>query len=159
MKYTISKQLFFSVLLVLIFACNKKTEEVPIKGNFSAEWTETGDSIKTYTAKSFLFNKAYKLTTLYCVPSLGSTRNITLYLTDTIAGTYNMGPSGSGNTFAILNGVNASTGSFQFNCISGTLIITEKYLGWFSGNFDMTCFSSTYGIQKVKGNFKYVSTY
>lgn len=94
---------------------------------------------------------------LYATPSIGASRNLTIYLSDTLAGTYEVGLNGTpGKASAMMNGVNGPEGNFFFNSTSGSLKITEKYPTWISGEFEIQGNASSGPLEKVKGSFKYL---
>lgn len=141
---------------LFFIACKKADNPAPVRGEFSASWVEN-DSLRTITAKSSLFKINYRMAVLYSTPSVGSSRNLTLYMADTLAGSYEIGPSGTpGKASALLNGVNGPDGNIFFNSTSGTLKITEKYPTWISGEFEILGNATGGPLEKVKGNFKYL---
>lgn len=144
------------VLLLCFSGCKKADEPAPVRGTFSASWVEN-DTSQTITAKGSLFKPTFKMVVLFSTPTISSTRNITFYMSDTVAGTYDIGLIGTaGKTSVLMNGVNGPEGNFTFNSTSGTLKITEKYPTWISGEFEVMGNPTSGNLEKVKGSFKYL---
>lgn len=139
----------------LAIGCSKKDNEPPKRGTFSGSWIEN-DTSAIRTIKGSLFKGNFKMVVLYSNPSPASTRNITFFLTDTLAGTYPIGLAGTGQTSVQMNGVNGPEGNLFFTSTSGTLTITEKYPTWISGEFEFLGNATSGSLEKVKGSFKYL---
>lgn len=149
------KQGIAIALILFTFSSCKDKDETEPKGNFSASWVEN-DSSRTYTAKSFDYNPSFRMLTLFNIPEVGSSRNLSLLLADTLIGTYDVWTGGSGYSSAMLNAFSPTTGSMMFNSDSGQIVITKKQPGWISGNFKIYGHASYGNLKSVKGEFNYV---
>ena len=142
-------------LILLAVSCSKDKDETEPKGSFSASWVEN-DSSQTYTAKSFDYNPSFRMITLFSVPGVGSSRNLSLLLADTLVGKYPVWTGGSGYSSAMLNAFNPTTGSMMFNSDSGQIEITKKQPGWISGIFRIYGHANSGNLKSLKGEFNYV---
>lgn len=157
---TFNSKLTFSVILLsfvllMVLSCSKDQDEPEQKGVFSASWVEN-DTGKTISAASFQFNRNYKMVTLYAIPSIGSSRNVSFLLSDTVLGEYPVWSLGSGYSSAMLNAFDPVTGAMMFNSDSGNVVITKKQPGWLSGTFLIYGHANTGNLHSIKGEFNYI---
>ncbi len=156
LKHVLATSVMICVVGATFLSCGKDPEPVPVKGDFKASWTENGNGT-TYTCTGSLFSIKNRILTLYAVPGVGATRNLSLYLADTVKNSYPIGASGSGKTFALIIGLNGPEGTMFFNSTSGSLTITQKQPTWISGTFEVNGNATAGSLQSLKGSFEYVN--